>query len=33
MGIFDAINVSEQAMSVHRFRSEVAARNVAMQRS
>jgi flagellar basal body rod protein FlgB len=29
MGIFDAINVSEQAMSVHRFRSEIAAQNVA----
>jgi flagellar basal-body rod protein FlgB len=29
MGIFDAINVSESAMSVHRFRSEIAAQNVA----
>ena len=29
MGIFDAINVSESAMSVHRYRSEVAAENIA----
>lgn len=29
MGIFDAIHVSENAMSVHRFRSEVAAENIA----
>jgi flagellar basal body rod protein FlgC len=29
MGIFDAINVAEGAMSVHRFRSEVAAENIA----
>lgn len=29
MGIFDAINVAEGAMSVHRFRSEVAAQNIA----
>lgn len=29
MGIFDAINVAESAMSVHRYRSEVAAENVA----
>lgn len=29
MGIFDAINVAESAMSVHRFRSEIAAENVA----
>jgi flagellar basal-body rod protein FlgC len=29
MGIFDAINTSESAMSVHRFRSEIAAQNVA----
>lgn len=29
MGIFDAINVAESAMSVHRFRSEIAAQNVA----
>lgn len=29
MGIFDAINVAEGAMSVHRFRSEIAAQNVA----
>ncbi len=29
MGIFDAINVAESAMSVHRFRSEVAAENLA----
>jgi flagellar basal-body rod protein FlgB len=29
MGIFDAINVSEQAMNVHRMRSEIAAQNVA----
>ena len=29
MGIFDAINVAEGAMSVHRFRSEIAAENVA----
>lgn len=29
MGIFDAINVSEGALSVHRFRSEVAAENIA----
>src|SRR4051812_43808651 len=29
MGIFDAINVSEQAMNVHRMRSEIAAQNIA----
>lgn len=29
MGIFDAINVAEGALSVHRYRSEVAAQNVA----
>ena len=29
MGIFDGINVAEGAMSVHRFRSEIAAQNVA----
>ena len=29
MGIFDAINIAEKAMSVHRFRSEIAAENVA----
>ncbi len=29
MGIFDGINLSEQAMSVHRFRSEIAAENLA----
>jgi flagellar basal body rod protein FlgC len=29
MGIFDAIGIAEGAMSVHRFRSEVAARNIA----
>lgn len=29
MGLFDAINVSESAMSVHRFRSEIAAENIA----
>lgn len=29
MGIFDAINVAEGAMSVHRYRSEVAAENIA----
>lgn len=29
MGIFDAINTAENAMSVHRFRSEIAAQNVA----
>jgi flagellar basal body rod protein FlgC len=29
MGIFDAINTAESAMSVHRFRAEVAADNVA----
>ena len=29
MGIFDAINIAEGAMSVHRFRSEVAAENIA----
>jgi len=29
MGIFDAINVAESAMSVHRYRSEIAAENVA----
>lgn len=29
MGIFDAINVSEGALSVHRYRSEVAAENIA----
>jgi flagellar basal body rod protein FlgC len=29
MGIFDAINVAEGGMSVHRFRSEIAAQNVA----
>ena len=29
MGIFDAINISEGAMSVHRFRSEIAAENIA----
>jgi flagellar basal body rod protein FlgC len=29
MGIFNAINVAESALSVHRFRSEVAAENVA----
>lgn len=29
MGIFDAIRVSEGALSVHRFRSEVAAENIA----
>jgi flagellar basal body rod protein FlgC len=28
MGIFDALNVSEHAMSVHRFRSEIAAQNL-----
>lgn len=28
MGIFDAIGISEQAMSVHRLRSEIAAENV-----
>jgi flagellar basal-body rod protein FlgB len=29
MGIFDAINISESAMNVHRYRSEIAAQNVA----
>ncbi|MCW2962323.1 MAG: hypothetical protein JWM90_2710 [Thermoleophilia bacterium] len=29
MGLFDAIGTAESAMSVHRFRSEVAADNVA----
>lgn len=29
MGILDAINLAEGAMSVHRFRSEVAAENIA----
>ena len=29
MGIFDAIHTAEGAMSVHRFRSEIAAQNVA----
>lgn len=29
MGIFDAINVANNAMSVHRFRSEIAAQNIA----
>jgi flagellar basal body rod protein FlgC len=29
MGIFDAIHVSEGALAVHRFRSEVAAENIA----
>lgn len=29
MGIFDGIHVAEGAMSVHRFRSEIAAQNVA----
>lgn len=29
MGIFDGINIAESAMSVHRFRSEVAAENIA----
>lgn len=29
MGIFGAINTAESAMSVHRFRSEIAAENVA----
>jgi flagellar basal-body rod protein FlgB len=29
MGIFDGINVSEQAMNVHRMRSEIAAQNIA----
>jgi flagellar basal body rod protein FlgC len=29
MGIFDAMNVAENAMSVHRFRSEIAAQNIA----
>lgn len=29
MGIFDAINVSESAMGIHRFRVEVAAENLA----
>jgi flagellar basal body rod protein FlgG len=29
MGIFDGINLSEQAMSVHRFRSEIASENLA----
>lgn len=29
MGIFDAMNVAEGAMSVHRFRSEIAAQNIA----
>jgi flagellar basal body rod protein FlgC len=29
MGIFDAINISEGAMNVHRFRSEIAAENIA----
>ena len=29
MGIFDGINVAEGAMSVHRYRSEIAAQNVA----
>ncbi len=29
MGIFDAIHVAESALSVHRFRSEIAAENVA----
>ena len=29
MGIFDAINVAEGALSVHRYRSEIAAQDVA----
>lgn len=29
MGIFDGINLSEQAMAVHRFRSEIASENLA----
>lgn len=29
MGIMDALNVAEKAMAVHRFRTEVAAENVA----
>jgi flagellar basal body rod protein FlgC len=29
MGIFDGINVAEGALSVHRFRSEIAAENIA----
>jgi flagellar basal-body rod protein FlgB len=29
MGIFDAIHVAEGALSVHRYRSEIAAENVA----
>ena len=29
MGIFDAIHLAESAMSVHRYRSEIAAENVA----
>jgi flagellar basal-body rod protein FlgB len=29
MGIFDGINIAESAMSVHRYRSEVAADNIA----
>ncbi|MCW2973322.1 MAG: hypothetical protein JWN72_1595 [Thermoleophilia bacterium] len=29
MGLFDALAVSNNAMSVHRFRSEVAAQNIA----
>ena len=29
MGLFDALQVANKAMSVHRFRSEVAAQNIA----
>ena len=29
MGLFDAINISEGAMAVHRFRSEIASENIA----
>ena len=29
MGLFDAINVAESALSVHRYRSEIAAQDVA----